>query len=112
MQALHEVVTWWQLANHMSNLQIYKLQILLVKRPILFSVEICVFNSLGTDGDFCHQGRDTEIAKKCNIVRTYWHGHSLESTWGALSDGTINFSIQPFFGENAISIFFSKNLSP
>jgi hypothetical protein len=28
---------------------------------------------------------------------------------GALSDGTISFSIQPFSGENAFSEFFSKN---
>jgi hypothetical protein len=27
--------------------------------------------------------------KKFKIVETYWHYHSLESSWGALSDGTI-----------------------
>jgi hypothetical protein len=29
-------------------------------------------------------------------------GHSLKSSWGALSDGTISFSIQPFSGEKYI----------
>jgi hypothetical protein len=37
------------------------------------------------------------------IVETYWHDHSLENSWGALSDGTIRFSIQPFSGGNAFS---------
>jgi hypothetical protein len=41
-----------------------------------------------SDGDFCHQGRDTEIAQKnFKIFETYWHDHSLESSWGTLSDG-------------------------
>jgi hypothetical protein len=44
------------------------------------------------------------------IVETYWHDHSLESSWGALSDGTICFSIQfqpfnsNFLGKNADKI--------
>jgi hypothetical protein len=32
--------------------------------------------SLRTDGDVCHQGRDTEIAPKFRTVETYWHYHS------------------------------------
>jgi hypothetical protein len=36
-------------------------------------------NFLRTDGDFCHQGQDTETAKKVNIVETYRYDHSLES---------------------------------
>jgi hypothetical protein len=59
------------------------------------------------DGDFCHQVQDTEIAQKVNIVETYWHDHALERSWGALSDGTTNFSIQPFSGD-AFSEFFAK----
>jgi hypothetical protein len=31
--------------------------------------------------------------KRC---KTYWHNHSLESSWGSLSDGTISSLIQPF----------------
>jgi hypothetical protein len=50
---------------------------------------------LRTEGDFCHQGQEKEIAPKFKIVVTYWHDHSLESSWGAFSDGTISFSIQP-----------------
>jgi hypothetical protein len=42
-----------------------------------------------TGGDF-FQGRDTEIGRQ-NTVATYWHDHSLESSWGGLSDGTIIF---------------------
>jgi hypothetical protein len=55
--------------------------------------------TLRTDGDFCHQGRGTQKScpKKCRIVETYWHDHSLESSWGALSDGTITLR-QPFRG--------------
>jgi hypothetical protein len=41
------------------------------------------------------------LPKKFKIVKTYWHDHSLESSWGALSDGAISFLIQPFSGENA-----------
>jgi hypothetical protein len=54
-------------------------------------------NSLRTDGKFCHQGLDTEIAQK--IVKTYQHNHTLERSGLALSDGTIGFLIQPFFRE-------------
>jgi hypothetical protein len=71
---------------------------------------IDTFNSLRTDGDFCYQGRDTEIAKKNNIVETYWHDHSLERSWGALSDGTISFSIQ-FSGEECFFWIFLKETS-
>jgi hypothetical protein len=34
------------------------------------------------------------------IVGTYWHDHSLESSWEALSDGSISFSIQFILVEN------------
>jgi hypothetical protein len=51
-----------------------------------------LFISLWTDGDFCHQGRNSEIAP-FKIVGTYWHDHSLENCWGALSDGTVGFTI-------------------
>jgi hypothetical protein len=67
-------------------------------------------NSLSTDGDFCHQEQDTEIANKFKIVETYRHDHSLESSWGALSDGTI-FAIQIFSWEKCIFWNFLKNFS-
>jgi hypothetical protein len=51
-----------------------------------------------TDCDFCHQGRDTKIAQKVKIVETYWHDHSLESSWEALYDGAISCSIQFILG--------------
>jgi hypothetical protein len=38
-------------------------------------------------------------SKTFNIVEIYWHDHSLESSWGALSVGTISFLTQPFSGE-------------
>jgi hypothetical protein len=47
-----------------------------------------------------------KLPENFKIVGTYWHDHSLESSWGALSDGTISFFIQPFSGENAFSGFF------
>jgi hypothetical protein len=56
-------------------------------------------NSLRTDGDFCHRGRHTEIAKIFTLVETYRHDHSLGSSRGALSDGTIGSSIPPDSGE-------------
>jgi hypothetical protein len=40
-----------------------------------------------------------KLQKKIEIVETYWHDHSLESAWGAPSDGTISFLIQPFWGK-------------
>jgi hypothetical protein len=57
-------------------------------------------NPLRTDGNFCHQqGQDSEIAQKIfKIVKTYWHDHSLESSWEALSDGTISFFYFPILG--------------
>jgi hypothetical protein len=46
-----------------------------------------------------HMGETQKLAQKFKIVETYWHGHSLESSWGALSDGTISFSIKLFWGK-------------
>jgi hypothetical protein len=59
---------------------------------------------LRTGGEFCRQGQDTEIAQT-KIVKTYWHDHSVESSWGALSDGTISFPIQPFSGMHFLKFF-------
>jgi hypothetical protein len=37
-----------------------------------------------------NKGGTQELPKKTfKIVKTYWHDHSLESSWGAPSDGTI-----------------------
>jgi hypothetical protein len=51
-----------------------------------------------------------KLPKKFKIVETYWHDHSLESSGGALDDGTIRFSIQPFLGKKCIFWIFLKNL--
>jgi hypothetical protein len=48
------------------------------------------------------KGGTQKLPQKFMIVETYWHDHSLESSWGALSDGTISSSIQPFLGEKCI----------
>jgi hypothetical protein len=51
-----------------------------------------------------HQGDNSHrnCPKKFKIVETYWHDHSLESFWGALSDGTISWLIHPFSGDKCI----------
>jgi hypothetical protein len=45
------------------------------------------------------KGGTQKLPKKVKIVETYWHDHSLESSWGALFDGTIIFLFQPFLGK-------------
>jgi hypothetical protein len=52
-----------------------------------------------------------KLPQKFKIVETYWHDHSLESYWGAFSDGTISFRFN-FLRNNPFSEFFSKNLHP
>jgi hypothetical protein len=32
------------------------------------------------DGGFCHQEQDTEMVQRCEIIETYSHDHSLESS--------------------------------
>jgi hypothetical protein len=64
-----------------------------IEKKLVWKIQAC---------DLCH----TEIAKKIKIVETYRHDHALEMSWGALSDGTITFSIQLFPGENAFPEFF------
>jgi hypothetical protein len=49
-----------------------------------------------------------KLPKNVSIVGTYWHDHSLESSWGTLSDGTITDST--IFGENILNLS-EKNLS-
>jgi hypothetical protein len=58
------------------------------------------------------KGGTQKLAKVFKIVKTYWHDHSLENLWEALSDGAISFSIQFILGGNQFSEFSSKNLSP
>jgi hypothetical protein len=36
------------------------------------------------------KGGTHKLPKKFKIIKTYWHDHSLESSWVALSDGTIS----------------------
>jgi hypothetical protein len=48
---------------------------------------------------------------KLKIVDTYRHDHSLERAWGALSGGTISFSIQPFSRKKSIFWIFLKKTS-
>jgi hypothetical protein len=64
-----------------------------------------------TDGDFCHRGRDTEIAQKNLRLLHYWHDHSLESSQGAVSDGTISFSIHILGDWCVFWIFLKKSQS-
>jgi hypothetical protein len=49
-------------------------------------------SSSGKKGNF-HRSKE----KGNKIVETYWYDHSLESSWGALSDGTISILIPPFW---------------
>jgi hypothetical protein len=59
---------------------------------------------LRTGGDFCHQGRDTEIAKKQNqIVETCWHGFAKQGIKKYSPDGTIVFRFNHFREKNAFS---------
>jgi hypothetical protein len=60
------------------------------------------------------KGGTQKLSKTFNIVETYWRDHSLESSGGALSDGTISFLIQPFSGKmHFLNISEKKNkLSP
>jgi hypothetical protein len=46
------------------------------------------------------------LLKKLQNVETHWHDHSLESAWGALSDGAISFSIEPLLGGKTFYEFF------
>jgi hypothetical protein len=54
------------------------------------------------------KGGTQKMPKISKIVKRYWHDHSLESSWGALSDGTIYILLIQPFGENTFSEFFSK----
>jgi hypothetical protein len=45
------------------------------------------------------KGGTQKLPPKFKIVKTHWQDHSLGSSWGALSDNTISFPIQPFSGE-------------
>jgi hypothetical protein len=49
-----------------------------------------------------------KLPKALKIVGNYWHNRSLESSWGALSDGTISFPIHPYLGEKCIYWIFLK----
>jgi hypothetical protein len=37
------------------------------------------------------KGGTQKLTPKIKVDETYWHDHSLESSWGAFPDGTINF---------------------
>jgi hypothetical protein len=58
------------------------------------------------------KGGTQKLPQAFKIVETFWHDHSLESSWGALSDGTISFAIQLFSrGECIFWIFLKKSYS-
>jgi hypothetical protein len=40
-----------------------------MKPPMAFTFSLLY--TLTTDGDFCHQGRETEIAQNIKIAKTY-----------------------------------------
>jgi hypothetical protein len=69
------------------------------------------FSSSRTDDDFCHQGRDTEIAPKY-LRLSKPTDMTIISSRGALSDGTISFSIEPFLGKMHFLNFSQKHLCP
>jgi hypothetical protein len=51
----------------------------------------------------------TSVTKSRTQKLPYWRDHSLESTWGALSDGAISFVIQSFPGKKFIFWIFLKS---
>jgi hypothetical protein len=57
-----------------------------------------LLSDLWTDGETSKSGTQ-KLPKKFKIVETYGRDHSLESSWRALSDAMISFSIQPFPGK-------------
>jgi hypothetical protein len=57
------------------------------------------------------KGGTQKLPQRFEFVETYWHDHSLESSWGALSDGTISLSIPPLSGEKCISWIFLQETS-
>jgi uncharacterized membrane protein len=57
------------------------------------------------------KGGALKLPKRFKIVATYWHDHSLESSWDALSDGAISFSFHQFPEEKCIFWIFLKNTS-
>jgi hypothetical protein len=64
-------------------------------------------NPLRTDGDFCHQGQDTEIAPKhsdSQKLLTYLKEHFLAIP--------LVFQLYNFQGKKAFSEFFSPKISP
>jgi hypothetical protein len=69
------------------------------------AAKILRFNDLTTDGDLCHQGRDTEITpKKLRLSKPI----DMRRT---ITDGAIAFSFQPFMGEKCFFwIFLRKTL--
>jgi hypothetical protein len=60
-----------------------------------------------------NKGGTQKLPKEFTIVQTYWHDHSLERSPGALFDGTVSFSIQPFSGcpQRVKGICIQKELS-
>jgi hypothetical protein len=48
-----------------------------------------------------------KLPQNFKIVETYWHDHSIESSWGALSDD-ITLVFQLFSGKMHFLIFFQK----
>jgi hypothetical protein len=45
------------------------------------------------------KGRTQKLPQTFKIVKTYGHDHSLRSSWGPLSDGSISFTIHQFLWE-------------
>jgi hypothetical protein len=72
------------------------------------NISITAYSTDMTDGDFCQQGRDTEIAK--TNLRLSKHT-DMTIHWKGLSDGTISFFIQPFSGKERNFLNFSPKNS-
>jgi hypothetical protein len=69
-----------------SQLVLPNWTIVLNSRPKNHVLKTYRFNSL--------RAGHKKLPQKFRIMETYWHDHSLESSWEALSDGAISCSIQ------------------
>jgi hypothetical protein len=83
----------WKVQVHLVSHEINPLQVLsYFLLSVLFYAHKHNLTDLLTS---VTKGRTQKLPQKIKIAETYRHDHSLESSWGALSDGTIRFLIQP-----------------
>jgi hypothetical protein len=98
----NEGAGWWYVISNMNNNR-DQININTISSLPVYSGCDLVCVSITDPG-----GRGSESAPpKIKIVETYRHYHSLESSWGALSDGTISFP-NHFWGKNHFLFLFLK----